>query len=84
MRPLSASWLCCVAALASSAHALCPAELRASVQATGLLPVDYFRALAPNGTCDDAVRQAINASHGGCGRKVETCSAHGAPCRARM
>ena len=46
----------------------CPAELRASVAATGLLPVDYFRQRAPNGTsCDVAVRQAIDASHGACG-----------------
>ena len=46
----------------------CPAEVRASVQSTGLLPVDYFR--APNVTCDDAVRQAIAASHGACGGGV--------------
>ena len=48
----------------------CPAELTQSVQSTGLLPVDYFRRENANVTCDDAVRQAIAASHGACGGVV--------------
>ena len=46
----------------------CPEELQASVNASGLLPVDWFR--GPNVTCDQAARLAINASATVCGGTV--------------
>jgi hypothetical protein len=44
----------------------CPAPLAASVNATGLLPVDWFRATF-NVSCDQAVRLAMNTSQHSCG-----------------
>jgi hypothetical protein len=47
---------------------VCPPELEASVNDTGLLPVDYFR--GANVTCDQATRLAINMSANACGGVV--------------
>eukprot|EP01050_Picozoa_sp_SAG11_P053908 SAG11_NODE_32112_length_286_cov_0.834225_1_plen_64_part_01 len=50
---------------------VCPAELGAQVNATGLLSVDLFRR-DPNGSqvsCDDATRLAINMSRA-CGGSI--------------
>jgi hypothetical protein len=46
----------------------CPLALQESINTTGLLPVDYFR--ADNRTCDEATRLAINASQHGCGGTI--------------
>ena len=46
----------------------CPEELQASINASGLLPVDTFR--GPNVTCDQAARTAINMSATVCGGVV--------------
>lgn len=46
----------------------CPEELQASINASGLLPVDFFR--TADVTCDQATRKAINASATACGGTV--------------
>ena len=47
--------------------AACPTELAAQVNATGLLPVDWFRRGNATLACDDAVRLAMNMSLQHCG-----------------
>ena len=47
----------------------CPAELAASVNTSGLLPVDYFRPPGSNITFDAATRLAINMTYN-CGGSV--------------
>ena len=44
----------------------CPEPLATSVNATGLLPVDWFR-VTFNVSCDQAVRLAMNSSRYSCG-----------------
>ena len=54
------------AATAGGTRTGCPEPLAGTVNATGLLPVDYFRDTL-NVTCDQAVRLAMNMSRDHCG-----------------
>ena len=56
-------------ATAGAARTGCPEPLAGTVNATGRLPVDYFRDTL-NVTCDQAVRLAMNMSRDHCGGVV--------------